>query len=1017
MSPSSELDEELSLLQFAIIPPQVISVDKESGVFTTSYRDYQLTLGISENYPNHDGEIALNITPSDVEIRRKCRKAAADVSPGDGSLLFDLCHAFRSAVDRRLQVLSKTESPCSVSFFNVKQRVEDSRSSKAEKTKEIPLKSKESSTSATVDEGSFGIEKCMYAVSFDGKGAVPEVRVKENEHGRKDNHFKIGMRAQSGTLNATGRVKRIKPMLGPYPLLENLDFRAPENIVPKHLPKTFSVMTWNILCELFDEDNRKESEKRFPLIVGELIKSKADIIALQDISPAVWTRLVEETSLAKSYFITELPSEVSIGQIVLTKHSIAKCEVLRLSVQKHAILVALHTATGRTLRVVNVQLISDYAKNAALRRMSELATIGKEIDDTEDTILLGDFNFGDDDTEEKNVPWGSFIDAWHILRGSEPGVTLDYDGNSMAKSFCGPVESSRRVDKIKIRGMLVPSDIQVTAKAKNADGLYASSHYAVKAVFMQEKSFLPFEPGVHLDTNSAVVIIPPRALWADIDALREGNDYHHPRWMPTIPLLHPFIQLDEKQLPCVINALQCIGKRFPPFRIRLSEISSYTESDVATLFLDAEQLRPFEGALQRIHAMFMAAYSMCSSPHLGKLVIGQCPAVEAPVFKSKLRERWESAIFDVTHIHVISRANSLEPFTVRRSIQLGFFNSNTRDVAELTAKLEVPASTLPEPPAPPPMVIEYSPSQFVRPKPYLPGDALEQWLSTRSNIELAGRRATHYSQKGGMYHIPDADINGFLNAWAETIERNQEFYIEEKLSDRFRLYIDIDFRSSERGNFALNGTRILDIILTHTLCFFDSCDPTACVTTCHGHVKDKMNQGVRSKTGYRIYFQHIWVNAKTHSRYLNSLSTVVGALLDVPLPCVSTSTWRGILNTYVAQYERCRLLGSSKKRKGYGRRYSVYGYYTVKKSSTKAFRDSIELSNVFHLHSRNDLRKESTSQREKALFSTLVSIWGSACVSTAVMDGNAYREDVYFPEDRISSAYAEAVEAKRQQTS
>ena len=1024
MTISPMLEEELCLLQCAILPPQTTAFDADHNKFITTYRDFKLAARLPLDYPTDNKNISIRITPESKQIHAKCRNVLKHTPSGEYVLL-DVCQTFRSSVDKWSKSRdTEEEVQLPQNFFTVTAPIRSLMQSTASSPNASPLHqptffdfTETIEAIKAIDEGSgaMSIEKCMHTISFDsGLHFLSDRPSKDDAQPKFVRKARINKSTPIASLDATKTVKNIKPMLGPYPLVEELEFESKRAHLDL-LPQSFSIMTWNILCELFDEEQKKDSEKRFPLIIREIERSDADIIALQEITPEMWQKLVDEPSISALYAITKLPSEVALGQVILTKAKISKCEVLRLSVQKHAIMLTLATKTGRPLRIVNIQLISDYAKNAAFRRMSELATIGKYIDDTDDTILLGDFNFGDDDEEEKTVPWGSFIDAWHILRGSEAGVTFDYERNEMAKITCGPVEISRRLDKIKIKGLLVPSDIHIAAKRAGADGLRPSSHYAVKAMIMQEKSFQPFEPGVRLDLQTAVVILPPESLWKSIDELRQGNDPRCPRWMPHIPLLHPFIRISAQQLPTIVHALQCIAKRVPPFRVKLDGFSVISEREESNIYLDAEPLRPFEGVIRRLFAMLTAAYSMCCAPQVAKVPIGTCETRIASSVMADLKAKWSSAVFDVMQIHVISRESQNDPMHVCSSIQLGFFNSVNADGQPMKVQREAPRDAPAEPIDPPALVLENNPSLHSNPKQYAPNDLLEKWLLSKSIVEYAGRWPTHYSQKGAMYHIPEESINELLTVWRDALEAKEKFYIEERRTEQFRLHIDIDFKCTSKNKNAnvqvqLNETLLLETILTHAMAFFDLKDPTVCVTASHTRVFDKAHPDVQSKSGFHVYFQNVWVNAKVYMRFLQTLSVVCAEILEIPKQCISGFSWRNILNTFAAHNDRCRLIGSSKRRKGIGRRYSLHGFYTIARSSQKGFVSDVNVENLYSLILRQDLRRAVVNSIEKGLYATMTSSWGSEHVDSVTLDNNKYRDEAFFGEESISVEYTKILD-------
>jgi endonuclease/exonuclease/phosphatase family metal-dependent hydrolase len=72
------------------------------------------------------------------------------------------------------------------------------------------------------------------------------------------------------------------------------------------------------------------------------------------------------------------------------------------------------------------------------------------IADDPDTIMLGDFNFGDGEPEEGEITSG-FEDIWAHLRPGESGYTWDMEKSWMARRFAYRGERSRRLDRILVR--------------------------------------------------------------------------------------------------------------------------------------------------------------------------------------------------------------------------------------------------------------------------------------------------------------------------------------------------------------------------------------------------------------------------------------------------------------------------------------------------------------------------------------------------------------------------------------
>lgn len=68
--------------------------------------------------------------------------------------------------------------------------------------------------------------------------------------------------------------------------------------------------------------------------------------------------------------------------------------------------------------------------------------------------------------------------------------------------------------------------------------------------------------------QSAVVIIPPREVWAPIEEIRKRHDKQQQRWMPHINLLYPFLVRERFQDAAEELAKVC--RKISPFELTLS---------------------------------------------------------------------------------------------------------------------------------------------------------------------------------------------------------------------------------------------------------------------------------------------------------------------------------------------------------------------------------------------------------------------------------------------------------------
>ncbi|ORX92941.1 LigT-like protein [Basidiobolus meristosporus CBS 931.73] len=183
-----------------------------------------------------------------------------------------------------------------------------------------------------------------------------------------------------------------------------------------------------------------------------------------------------------------------------------------------------------------------------------------------------------------------------------------------------------------------------------------------------------------LTFKSAVCIIPPKAIWDQIQEIRQAHDKHVKRWPPHINLLYPFLPYEnfsETALPTLTRALSTIR----PFSIRLGRFSWFQHSrNSFTVWLKPADSP--EESLANLERKLAASF-----PELGEQMRtgkGQfVPHLSVGQFKTK--EQVESLVaemderfseshpleFEVTSVQLIARFGYHDPFRVIHDIPLG----------------------------------------------------------------------------------------------------------------------------------------------------------------------------------------------------------------------------------------------------------------------------------------------------------------------------------------------------------
>lgn len=249
---------------------------------------------------------------------------------------------------------------------------------------------------------------------------------------------------------------------------------------PSPLPATISLFTLN-LC--IDPINVPE---RIPALRKLLAEHHADIIALQEVAAPFAEALAREKWAKGVYDVTRLdgkPSSVR-GLYLMSRFPIKKMDFKVLpSMQERGALVAYLDVRGRTLAVGTVHLESFLEDGP--RRAAQLDQTFPMLDEADDAVLLGDFNFGDGEPEAGHLD-KRFADAWRALKGDDPGFTWDPQKSFFASRQSLPGEGQRRIDRVLVRSeRWQPKNIEIlgdTPVDEDHPEIFPSDHFALRAV-------------------------------------------------------------------------------------------------------------------------------------------------------------------------------------------------------------------------------------------------------------------------------------------------------------------------------------------------------------------------------------------------------------------------------------------------------------------------------------------------------------------------------------------------------
>jgi endonuclease/exonuclease/phosphatase family metal-dependent hydrolase len=113
-------------------------------------------------------------------------------------------------------------------------------------------------------------------------------------------------------------------------------------------------------------------------------------------------------------------------------------------------------------------------------RIRQLQQAFRQLDSASNALLLGDFNFGDDDSEQSALN-SSYKDVWRQLKPHDPGYTYNGVTNPLAYDRVPPM----RLDRILIRSdKLEPVAVMLIGQEPvehKGNSLYLSDHFGVIA--------------------------------------------------------------------------------------------------------------------------------------------------------------------------------------------------------------------------------------------------------------------------------------------------------------------------------------------------------------------------------------------------------------------------------------------------------------------------------------------------------------------------------------------------------
>ncbi|WP_344504652.1 RNA repair domain-containing protein [Dactylosporangium maewongense] len=426
------------------------------------------------------------------------------------------------------------------------------------------------------------------------------------------------------------------------------------------------VATFNVLSDAYDRDLTYPL-LRIPACVELLAGLDADVVALHEVTAALWEALLNAEWVRAGYHVSAGPDpDAGYGTVLLSRWPMT-IEVHRLSTYKRTI-VGKVGLNGRQVGFVAAHLTSDHTAGAEQRREHQLRIIDERLSrgDLGGAVLLADVNFGDDTRPDV----AGYTDAWRALHPHDAGFTFDPAVNPLA-AVASRTGRSLRLDRILIRsgtpGGLVPLAVERFGDRPFDGERFVSDHFGVTALLQDAApSTVVTAASVH---TSALVLRPPPAVWAPLQAIRAAHDPSFRRWMPHINLVYGFVP--DASFAEAERAVREAVAGLGPLRIRLSRFRTFAHRGSTTVWLAPDPAEP----LLELQAALARRFPGCAeqdsrggfTPHL---TVAKLTGPDVASTVERWQAAWHPVEFTVSAVDLISRRGD-EPFEVRRSVPLG----------------------------------------------------------------------------------------------------------------------------------------------------------------------------------------------------------------------------------------------------------------------------------------------------------------------------------------------------------
>lgn len=230
-------------------------------------------------------------------------------------------------------------------------------------------------------------------------------------------------------------------------------------------------------------------------LLKQLKTQNIDVIGLQEVTPSLLKTLLSQPWV-KDYHVVHSLTERQLdasyilmepyGQVIMSRFPVTYSESKSLKKTRlnRKLLLAQLTIHGTAVTFANIHLES-FPEDGSIRAI-QLQQVFKETNRFENAVVLGDFNFDNNQQPESSFLPESFSDPWVMINPKDKGATYSYS-----------TKNGKRLDRVLINSKpWKPRDITLLTENNfeyNNEQQSLSDHLAVMIALVPKKAFIQNE--------------------------------------------------------------------------------------------------------------------------------------------------------------------------------------------------------------------------------------------------------------------------------------------------------------------------------------------------------------------------------------------------------------------------------------------------------------------------------------------------------------------------------------------